>query len=88
MSIEIRILPTTVDRLIQSVMSQRRALQSGRCPADLRRLRMRQLAVAEKVVAELSRAEYRGLPITVPSDYGQWVEEARGWDGSTAPRAA
>jgi hypothetical protein len=83
---QIHILPATTDRLIQAVMSQRKTLQAGKCPADLRRLRMRQLQVAEVVAGDAARAEYGGRLAALPRDYRDWLRQPG--DGTLAPRAA
>ena len=87
MNTPIAILPADLHHLLPAVMSQRADLRARRCPADLRRLRLQQVAVAEAMAARLTRAACAGSQESCPKDFQQWVA-ARGWDGRPEPSAA
>jgi hypothetical protein len=70
----IDIVPASLDRFVQAVMSQRGSLRSGQCPAPLRQLRLRQVVVAGQVAGYLARAEQAGVPISLPRDYAEWLD--------------
>jgi hypothetical protein len=83
-AIHIDIVPTNLDRLVQAVMSQRGALRSGLCPADLRQLRLRQVLVAERVAGHLVRAEQAGVPAALPREFAAWLDVPTPQKWSTA----
>jgi hypothetical protein len=70
----IDIVPATLDRLVQAILSQRGALRSGLCPADLRQLRLRQVVVAERMAGHLVRSEQAGAVSALPRGYPDWLD--------------